>query len=84
MTLEKGLRKHFPQSLFIVNRQGIIDSIHSFVLKYKWSSKVNGLNLYAYCNNNPVMGVDPKAKVILGNLLSFSPVMKRILAFIGT
>ena len=33
--------------------------------EYLKPSKINGLNLYAYCNNNPVMNVDPSGHEVL-------------------
>ena len=46
-----------------IGRFMTIDSI-----AYLNSNSINGLNLYAYCGNNPVMGIDPNGTSVLGVL----------------
>ena len=36
---------------------------------------IGGVNLYAYCNNNPVMGVDPSGHSLLAALLIMAGVL---------
>ena len=38
-------------------------------IEYLAPETVNGLNLYAYCGNNPVMGVDPNGCLLISFLL---------------
>jgi len=47
-------------------------------ISYLDPESINGLNLYAYCANNPVMAVDPNGEFLLWLMLAFS-----ISSFIG-
>jgi len=48
--------------------------INADTLEYLEPQKINGLNLYAYCSNNPVMYIDPTGHIsllaILGIILA--------------
>ena len=37
-------------------------------ISYLNANAINGLNMYAYCGNNPVMGIDPNGTSVLGVL----------------
>ena len=38
-------------------------------IEYLDSQSINGLNLYAYCNNNPIMYVDPTGHFIISSII---------------
>ena len=44
--------------------------INADTLDYLDPETLGGLNLYAYCGNNPVMGVDPEGHALLGIIIS--------------
>ena len=63
--LETGL--YYLQSRYYDPQVGRFISIDS--IKYLAPQTLNGLNLYAYCNNNPVMYSDPSGCIVIGALL---------------
>ncbi len=63
--LETGL--YYLQSRYYDPETGRFISQDS--IDYADPEEVNGLNLYAYCGNNPVMNVDPTGKSLIGCLV---------------
>ncbi len=65
---EKGAKLYYLKSRFYDPETGRFVSPDD--ISYLAPDMVNGLNLYAYCGNNPVMRVDPNGNFAISAILS--------------
>ena len=64
---DKALKLYYLVTRYYDPVVGRFISQDSF--EYADPDTINGLNLYAYCNNNPVMNVDPTGKLLLSTII---------------